>query len=127
MENMDTDDDKKDLDNKSIVPSGSVDSKTKSFKSKKKKKSVVQVGDNELNDMIVDDTISTTCNYEKMNESEENWESENETEEEEVEHDKKKDVYLPHKPLRHNEELVCDESAYIMLREVQTGKYYFFS
>lgn len=30
-------------------------------------------------------------------------------------------VYLPHKPLKHNEELVCDQSAYIILREVQTG------
>lgn len=35
---------------------------------------------------------------------------------------KKKEVYLPHKPLKRNEELVCDQSAYVMLREVQTGK-----
>lgn len=32
-----------------------------------------------------------------------------------------KQVYLPDKPLAQNEELVCDQSAYVMLRQVQTG------
>ncbi|XP_022919811.2 glutamate-rich WD repeat-containing protein 1 [Onthophagus taurus] len=31
------------------------------------------------------------------------------------------DVYLPGKPLEEGEELVCDESAYIMLHQAQTG------
>lgn len=34
------------------------------------------------------------------------------------------EVYLPGKPLREGEELVCDESAYIILRDVQTGRYF---
>lgn len=37
--------------------------------------------------------------------------------------EEKKEVYLPHKPLKHDEELVCDQSAYVILREVQTGKH----
>jgi len=31
-------------------------------------------------------------------------------------------IYLPGQPLKEDEELVCDESAYVMLHEVQTGK-----
>ncbi|XP_049956353.1 glutamate-rich WD repeat-containing protein 1 [Schistocerca serialis cubense] len=34
---------------------------------------------------------------------------------------KKKKVYLPGKPLKDGQELVCDESAYIMLHQAQTG------
>ncbi|GBP03339.1 Glutamate-rich WD repeat-containing protein 1 [Eumeta japonica] len=33
----------------------------------------------------------------------------------------KKEVYLPGKPLATNEELVCDESAYVMLHQASTG------
>lgn len=33
----------------------------------------------------------------------------------------KKEVYLPNKKLDEGEELVCDESAYVILRQVQTG------
>jgi len=36
--------------------------------------------------------------------------------------DKKRQVYLPGKDLAEGEELVCDESAYLILRNVQTGK-----
>lgn len=32
-----------------------------------------------------------------------------------------KEVYLPGKPLSQGEELVCDQSAYIMLHQAQTG------
>lgn len=31
------------------------------------------------------------------------------------------DVYLPGKPLEAGEELVCDESAYVMLHQARTG------
>lgn len=32
-----------------------------------------------------------------------------------------KEVYLPGKPLEAGEELVCDESAYVMLHQARTG------
>jgi ribosome assembly protein RRB1 len=32
------------------------------------------------------------------------------------------DIYLPGQPLKEDEELVCDESAYVMLHEVNAGK-----
>lgn len=35
--------------------------------------------------------------------------------------DGKKEVYLPGKPLEADEELVCDESAYVMLHQASTG------
>jgi hypothetical protein len=31
-------------------------------------------------------------------------------------------TYLPGQPLKEDEELVCDESVYVMLHEVHTGK-----
>lgn len=31
------------------------------------------------------------------------------------------EVYLPNKPLEEGEELVCDQSAYVMLHQAQTG------
>jgi ribosome assembly protein RRB1 len=31
-------------------------------------------------------------------------------------------TYLPGQPLKEDEELVCDESVYMMLHEVHTGK-----
>jgi ribosome assembly protein RRB1 len=36
--------------------------------------------------------------------------------------EKKHEVYLPGQPLKEDEELVCDESAYVMLHEVHAGK-----
>ncbi|KAL3275877.1 hypothetical protein HHI36_020615 [Cryptolaemus montrouzieri] len=35
--------------------------------------------------------------------------------------DEKKEVYLPGKPLEEGEELVCDQTAYVMLHQAQTG------
>lgn len=40
--------------------------------------------------------------------------------------ERKPQVYLPGNPLQEGEELVCDESAYILLREIQTGLKYLF-
>lgn len=34
---------------------------------------------------------------------------------------KEKNVYLPGAPLKENEELVCDESAYVMLHQAHLG------
>jgi len=36
--------------------------------------------------------------------------------------EKKVQIYLPGQPLKEDEELVCDESAYVMLHEVHAGK-----
>jgi len=36
--------------------------------------------------------------------------------------EKKVQIYLPGQPLKEDEELVCDESVYVMLHEVQAGK-----
>lgn len=33
----------------------------------------------------------------------------------------RKEVYLPGKPLAEGEELICDQSAYVMLHQAQTG------
>lgn len=38
------------------------------------------------------------------------------------EDEKKHGIYLPGQPLKEDEELVCDESAYVMLHEVHAGK-----
>lgn len=48
--------------------------------------------------------------------------SENEKMEESNEdNDKPKEVYLPNRSLGEGEELVCDQSAYVMLHQAQTG------
>jgi hypothetical protein len=39
-----------------------------------------------------------------------------------TEDEKKVQIYLPGQPLKEDEELVCDESVYVMLHEVQAGK-----
>lgn len=47
-------------------------------------------------------------------------ESENETMEE-GNKPQPPDVYLPNKPLEEGEELICDQAAYVMLHQAQTG------
>lgn len=39
----------------------------------------------------------------------------------EDEEDESKEVYLPGKPIDEDEELVCNESAYVMLHQAHTG------
>jgi hypothetical protein len=46
--------------------------------------------------------------------------SDNESEKKSEE--KKHEIYLPGQPLKEDEELVCDESTYVMLHEVHAGK-----
>lgn len=55
------------------------------------------------------------------NESSSEEESSDNEEMEEQANDSRPDVYLPGQPLKDGEELVCDESAYIMLHQAQTG------
>lgn len=57
------------------------------------------------------------------NESEESGDEDNMTDELEEETTSKdtQEVYLPGKPLEEDEELVCDQSAYVMLHQAQTG------
>ncbi|XP_067631521.1 glutamate-rich WD repeat-containing protein 1 [Eurosta solidaginis] len=52
---------------------------------------------------------------------EEGLESENDNDNETTKSLKPKEVYLPGKPLEEGEELVCDESAYVMLHQASTG------
>lgn len=47
--------------------------------------------------------------------------SESMEEEETSKESESKEVYLPGKPLDEDEELVCDQSAYVMLHQAQTG------
>ncbi|XP_044760687.1 glutamate-rich WD repeat-containing protein 1 [Coccinella septempunctata] len=59
---------------------------------------------------------------EKMDVCHDGTESEDESvAENENESPVKKDVYLPGKPLEEGEELVCDQSAYVMLHQARTG------
>lgn len=51
----------------------------------------------------------------------ESEDSSSDDENEEKETNEKQGVYLPGKPLEEGEELVCDESAYIMLHQARTG------
>lgn len=46
---------------------------------------------------------------------------EDDNEDNEIEETNKKEVYLPSKAIKSDEELVCDESAYIMLHQASTG------
>lgn len=62
-------------------------------------------GDNFDEEMKSDDSDASVST------DEENEENENENGE----------VYLPGKPIEDGEELVCDESAYIMLHQAKTG------
>lgn len=65
--------------------------------------------------------------FEDIMEQDEDDEDDNEDMEEEGEDGETKatntdgDVYLPGKPLEEGEELVCDQSAYVMLHQAQTG------
>lgn len=46
---------------------------------------------------------------------------EDEESESKADNDSDKEVYLPGKPLAEGEELICDQSAYVMLHQAQTG------
>ncbi|XP_055383252.1 glutamate-rich WD repeat-containing protein 1 [Condylostylus longicornis] len=62
--------------------------------------------------------VEPECGDDEMVDSDDDSENDNSIEKS----GKKKEVYLPgKKPLQENEELVCDESAYIMLHQAHTG------
>ncbi|XP_026480379.1 glutamate-rich WD repeat-containing protein 1 isoform X2 [Ctenocephalides felis] len=67
--------------------------------------------DNEMSMDVEDETSS----------EEEHSDNEGMEDSNEQENDGRPDVYLPGQPLKEGEELVCDESAYIMLHQAQTG------
>jgi ribosome assembly protein RRB1 len=60
---------------------------------------------------------------EEVNEGDEDMESDNDEEQENEESPEKvkRKVYLPGQPLQSDEQLVCDESAYVMLHQARTG------
>lgn len=53
--------------------------------------------------------------------SDESMDESKETPEEPIENDDRPNVYLPDQPLKEGEDLVCDQSAYIMLHQAQSG------
>lgn len=64
--------------------------------------------------------VAETMDDEDMeNDSDQSVSSDEEDENEEG--DANREVYLPGKPLEEGEELVCDESAYVMLHQARTG------
>lgn len=54
-------------------------------------------------------------------ESDEEMEEETQEQIEEQENDDRPNVYLPGQPLKEDEELICDQSAYVMLHQAQSG------
>lgn len=74
--------------------------------------------DNE-HDMEVTETIDNSEDME--NDSDKSVSSDEEDENEEDAGNANREVYLPGKPLEEGEELVCDESAYVMLHQARTG------
>lgn len=68
------------------------------------------------NEMEVNEAVEQ--DEEMENDSEDSASSDDEDNEKD---DNKQDVYLPGKPLEEGEELVCDESAYVMLHQARTG------
>lgn len=69
------------------------------------------------NDMEVTDAVE---DEEMENESDQSVSSDDEKEDDNNPNTKQ-EVYLPGKPLEDGEELVCDESAYVMLHQARTG------
>lgn len=70
--------------------------------------------ENDEMDMEVVDGVED----EDMANSDDSSDSDDETKDVKTE---KSQVYLPGKPLEADEELVCDESAYVMLHQARTG------
>lgn len=56
-----------------------------------------------------------------MSENEEPMEESSSESEEDGENDDGPKTYLPGQPLKEDEQLVCDQSAYVMLHQAQTG------
>lgn len=72
------------------------------------------------NDMEVSDTVYD--DEEMENDSDKSVSSDEEDEKDDKDAPNGKgEVYLPGKPLDEGEELVCDESAYVMLHQARTG------
>lgn len=68
-----------------------------------------------------DDQNEMEIEGESENESEEESQNEDDATQMQTDKDQPKEAYLPGKALEEGEELVCDQSAYVMLHQAQTG------
>lgn len=70
------------------------------------------------NDMEVMDTVE---DEEMEDDSDQSVSTDDEKDDDNNDSKTKGEVYLPGKPLEEGEELICDESAYVMLHQARTG------
>lgn len=65
--------------------------------------------------------MSTLENEDQMEETSSESEDDEMEEGDQTEEDSRPKTYLPDQPLQEDEHLICDQSAYVMLHQAQTG------